>query len=181
MISQIPPNQAEDPVPEPGTRSSIHPSDLVRQEYQGVELVQRYSKFPSIARFPSSSPMTGVPIERTGRSTHRVHNVRKRLGSDVISQLIADYEAGASTPALMKRYKISKGTVLRLLQSHGITMRHQQMTDAEITEAIQLYQQGWSLAQVGEKLGRNPSTIQGVLERAGVPRRGRQARERPIG
>ena len=138
--------------------------------------MHRYSKLPVIPQIRRSTSVRAVPIERTDRSRHRVHNVRKRLGHDVVAQLVADYQEGVSTPALMEQYQLGKGTVLHLLQDHGIPMRHQHMTKAEATEAICLYQQGWSLARVGEHFNRNPSTIMGVLKRAGVERRKRWER-----
>lgn len=92
---------------------------------------------------------------------------------------MADYEAGQSTPALVEKYHLAKGTILKILDSHSVTMRHQLMTEAEIAEAIQLYQKGWSLVRVGQRFGRNPSTIQGVLRRAKVPRRRRWERGTP--
>ena len=129
--------------------------------------MQRYSKLADVSKMFRSDAVRAVPIERTDR----VHNIRRRLGPETIARVVADYQAGASTPTLMKRYKISKGAVLRLLQDHGIAMRHQPMTEQEITVATQLYEQGWSLARVGEHFSRNPSTIQGMLRRAGVARR----------
>jgi hypothetical protein len=131
-----------------------------------VELIQRYSKIPDVSHFRKSTAVRDVPVARP-----RVHDVRRRLNRETITQLVADYEAGQSTPTLVKRYGLAKGTVLKLLKEHGITMRHQQMTEAEIIETIDLYQQGWSLARIGQHFGRNPSIIQGVLKRAGVARR----------
>jgi hypothetical protein len=134
--------------------------------------MQRYSKLPGPPRFCRSTSVRNIPVARP-----RIHEVRRRLSQETIAQLVADYEAGQSTPALEAKYGVAKATVLKLLEEHGVTMRHQLMTETETAEAIQLYQQGWSLARVGEHLGRNPSTIQGVLRRAGVARR--QRWERP--
>jgi hypothetical protein len=138
--------------------------------------VQRYSKLPSIARFTSSTPISGVPLERTGRS--RVHNVRKRLGDDAITRLVADYEAGAPTTKLTTKYGIGKGTVLRILDDHGVTRRHQPLTEEQVQEAMELYQRGWSLARVGQFLGRDATLIHLTLKRAGVSRRDCHGRER---
>jgi DNA-binding NarL/FixJ family response regulator len=85
--------------------------------------------------------------------------------------VVADYEAGQSTMVLMERYHLAKGTVLKILDTHGTTRRHQPMTDAEVAEVIRLYQEGWSLARIGKRFDRNPATIHAVLRRAGVPRR----------
>jgi histone H3/H4 len=92
--------------------------------------------------------------------------------------LVADYEAGQPTTALMKTYDIGKGTVLRLLRANGVQLRQQSMADDEITQVIELYGQGLSLARVGERVGRDASYIALVLERAGVPRRDPQGKVR---
>jgi hypothetical protein len=95
-----------------------------------------------------------------------------------VAQLVADYQSGMATTRLTSKYNLGKGTVLRLLRSHGVTLRHQPLTPAQIAEAIQLYKQGWSLARVGAHLGREDSLIWLTLKRAGVPRRDSQGRER---
>jgi hypothetical protein len=138
-----------------------------------VELMQRYSKLADMSKICRSDTVRAVPVEHT---SHRVHNVRRRLGAETITQVVADYQAGDSTPTLMLKYSLAKGTVLRLLQDNDINMRHQRMSELEIAEAIKLYQQGWSLARVGKHFNRNPSTIQAVLMRAGVTRRKRWER-----
>jgi hypothetical protein len=72
----------------------------------------------------------------------------------VIAQLVEDYEAGVETTELTERYRLGKGTVLKLLRVHGVAMRRQGLSPAEIDEAIQLYAAGWSLAKIGERFGR---------------------------
>lgn len=129
--------------------------------------MQRYSKLPNIACFPSSTPVPGVPLEHTGRSARRVHNVRKRLGGEAMAQLIADYEAGLSTTVLTSKYCLGKGTVLRILDEHGVTRRHQSLTEEQVQQVIELYQQGWSLARVGRELGRDATLIHLTLKRGG--------------
>lgn len=77
----------------------------------------------------------------------------------------------------MVTYHLGKGTVLRLLREHGVQLRNQRMTAAEIEQAIQLYGQGLSLAAVGAKLGYDHGTIWRALKGAGVPRRDSHGRE----
>jgi hypothetical protein len=137
-----------------------------------VGVIQRYSKFANLSKLARCISGRHVPPARP-----RVHEARRGLKADTIAQLVADYEAGQPTPVLMTKYHLAKATVIKILKSHGITMRHQQMSQAKTSEAIQLYQQGWSLADVGAHFNRNPSTIQGVLKRAGVERRGRWERD----
>jgi hypothetical protein len=124
-----------------------------------VELVQRYSKLPSIARFRSSTPTGAVPIERTDRSSHRVHNVRKRLGPETITRLVADYQTGMPSTALTKKYGIAKGTVLVILNEAGVTRKQCRLTTAQLNEAAELYEQGWSLVRLGERFGFDQSTL----------------------
>ena len=143
-----------------------------------VELMQRYSKLADVSKTYRSGAVPGVPLERTNRSTHRIHNVRKRLGPEAIAQLVSDYQAGASTLALMQQYSIGKGTVLGILDDHGVTRRHQPLTEDQVQQAIELYQQGWSLARVGRRLGRDDTLIHLTLKRAVVARRDTHGRSR---
>jgi hypothetical protein len=106
----------------------------------------------------------------------RTHQASKRLGHRGVAQLVADYEAGEPTTALMSKYDLGKGTVLRLLRSQGVDIRHQSLTDDEVQQVVLLYAEGLSLARVGDRFGRDPSFIALVLERAGVPRRNPQGR-----
>jgi hypothetical protein len=49
----------------------------------------------------------------------------RRLGTATLERIVAEYVAGAPTTALTGRYRIGKGTVLRLLREHGVRIRHQ--------------------------------------------------------
>lgn len=91
-----------------------------------------------------------------------------------MAQLIADYQAGEPTTALMVKYQIGKGTVLGILESHRVERRRNKgLTAKQAEEAIRLYQEGWSLVRVGQRFGRQHTIILDVLKRAGVPRRPR--------
>jgi hypothetical protein len=135
--------------------------------------VQRYSKLANLSTIGDSTAVRAVPI-----APQRVHSAQKRLGPDVVAQLVADYEAGIPTTELMVSYRIGKGTVLRLLESAGVPRRHQPLTPEQCTEAIQLYQKGWSLARIGRHFGRENTVIRDVLKRAGIPRRDSHGRVR---
>jgi hypothetical protein len=140
-----------------------------------VELVQRYSKLANLSKLCPSATVRPVPV-----APPRIHNAQKRLGPDLISQLVTDYQAGASTTDLMVSYGLGKGTVLRLLRDNGVQLRHQSLTAEQLKEAIQLYQQGWTLARVGNHFGRDASFIHVTFKRAGVPRRDNHGRERHL-
>lgn len=138
-----------------------------------VELVRGYSNTPPLPDFERSTK-----VRQPRHPSPRRHAAPARLGSTVVAQLVADYQAGQPTTALMKTYGLGKGSVLRLLRANGVQLRHQSMADDEVQQVIQLYGQGLSLARVGERFDRDASYIALVLERAGVPRRDPQGRVR---
>jgi len=122
------------------------------EQQRRVELIQRYSNLADVSKICRSDGVGAVPLERSDRSTHRIHNVRKRLGPEVVAQLVTDYQSGLATTALTPKYKIGKGTVLRILDDHGVVRRHQPLSQGQVEQAIELYRQGWSLAPVGQRL-----------------------------
>lgn len=68
-------------------------------------------------------------LAKAGKSTnrrprdHHIRDIKRRLGCDKIQQLVADYRAGSSTIQLMKRYELSKSSVLKLLAENDVGMR----------------------------------------------------------
>jgi len=93
-------------------------------------------------------------------------------------QLVSDYEDGTPTTSLTQKYKLGKGTVIRLLHDNGVPLRNQPLAPDQRTEAIALYQQGWSLAKVGSQFDREHTVIRNVLKKAGIPRRDSHGRTR---
>jgi DNA invertase Pin-like site-specific DNA recombinase len=49
--------------------------------------------------------------------------VERRLGAELIGQVVSDYAAGMSSTRLARQYGIGKGTVLRLIRKCGGTIR----------------------------------------------------------
>jgi hypothetical protein len=131
-----------------------------------VEVLGRYSKIPP--------PLTLPPARRQKRARTvpgRIHSVRKRLGPDVIRQLVRDYEAGESTTALTQSYALGKGTVLRILEDNNVKMRGQGISDGQLAEALRLYNNGWALQQVGGHFDCTAETVRQALMVAGIPLR----------
>jgi DNA invertase Pin-like site-specific DNA recombinase len=112
----------------------------------------------------------------THTANRQVHAVRKRLRSNAIEQLVADYESGHSTIELMRIYGISKGAVLNLLQQHEVNMRGQGVRAERLEEAIALYNSGLSLKAVAAQLNCSAETVRQTLLRAGVTMRARWER-----
>ena len=82
-------------------------------------------------------------------------------------------KAGAPSTALTAKYKIGKGTVLKILGDHGVSRRNQPLSPEKCAEAIQLYLAGWSMAKVGRRYGRAHTVIRDLLRRHQVRRSGR--------
>jgi hypothetical protein len=76
----------------------------------------------------------------------------QRLGQETIRQIVARYEAGEPSTALMQAFGLSKGSVLKVLREAGVAVRNQGLNAEQIDEAQRLYEAGWSLARIGEKL-----------------------------
>lgn len=148
--------------------------------YTVVEVVGRYSNIPQpLLSGQTHHLIQGVAAPELPKSSEpRVHAVHRRLSPDTIQQLITDYQSGTPSTQLMLTYNLGKGTVLRLLRTHGVQLRNQRMTPEHIEQAIQLYGQGLSLVAVGEQLGYDHGTIWRALKQAGVPRRDSHGRLR---
>ena len=66
----------------------------------------------------------------------------------------------------MAKYGVGKGTVLKLLRDHGAKVRGQGLTD--VPAAIQLYELGWSLKQIGNHYDCDAETVRKALKAARV-------------
>jgi len=106
----------------------------------------------------------------------RIHAALKRLGPDVIQQLVIDYEAGHSATNLMQAYGLGKGTVLGILQEQGVKMRGQGIPDDRLGEVIELYKSGLSLMQISKRLDCSGETVRQALLAAEVRMRAKWER-----
>jgi lambda repressor-like predicted transcriptional regulator len=79
------------------------------------------------------------------------------------------YGSGTSMAALARNYCVKRETISHLLRRSGIPLRQPRVLDkAGSREASKLYDQGWSLARIGDHLGFDPETIRQHLKRHGV-------------
>jgi len=95
-----------------------------------------------------------------------------------VERLIADYRAGATVYTLGGQFGIDRRTVGAILKRHGVQTRWQRLSPAQIDEAVELYESGWSLAQVGERLGVTATTVQLRLRERGLKIRDNHGRQR---
>ena len=105
-------------------------------------------------------PATGAP-----RQHHR------RLHSDELRRLVADYVAGVEVIELAKRYRVSRQTVFEHMRRLGAPKRNPRLSPAEVQQAAGMYSAGGSLATIGKVLGVDPGTVSRALVKIGVTMR----------
>ena len=91
-----------------------------------VEATRRYS---NLDKQLERARTGATAAQRNGRIVARAtpplrHRVADRLNESVINQLVKDYRDGIPTTRLTARYRLAKGTVLKLLRDHGVTIRN---------------------------------------------------------
>jgi hypothetical protein len=96
----------------------------------------------------------------------RSHKLDLRVSSEVRAQLVADYEAGTEASELQVIYKLSKGSVSKILREAGVRTHRQLVSEALKAECLRLREQGLTLKQIGEVLGMPQPTVQGVVARS---------------
>jgi hypothetical protein len=101
--------------------------------------------------------------KRTSVHLRKQQRIERRLGPDVIPQLVAEYTAGQSGAALARRYKISKTAVLELLAKAGVIRPRNVMTDEMIATARRLREQGLFYREIGARLGVHKDTVRRAL------------------
>ena len=99
------------------------------------------------------------------------HKITQRLTPEQIEELVEAYRAGETAAALSRQWKISRGTVARLLETRGVELHQRGLSDVELAAAIGLYAAGQSLVVISKQLDQNPSSIRDALVRAGVEMR----------
>ena len=138
-----------------------------------VDLISRYSKLQQPHESPDLQRILGAAQQGRSGQPAKVRDLGRRLGQAKIDQLAADYQSGTPTTQLMAEYGISKASVLKLLADAGVPMRRQPLTAAQVTEAVDLYQAGLSLAKVSELLTLPHESVRRALIDAGVRMRSR--------
>jgi hypothetical protein len=131
---------------------------------------------------PQASPETTAsqPDSRPSRRQRKRH-----LRSDEVDELVAAYQAGATTYELATRHRVHRQTVTAILERRGVPIRYRSPSPDEVATAKALYADGQSLVAVGDQLGFDAGTIWRALKRAGssceIPRAGGGDRYRAKG
>ncbi|WP_239476653.1 helix-turn-helix domain-containing protein [Nocardia arizonensis] len=134
-------------------------------------LIRRYSNLYSLSHLQEVIARVSAAQKRQqvhGQPPVRRYRIDRRLTPEVIAELVDAYRQGTSTPTLCEQYNLSKGSVLKLLAQHGITMRHQPLTDLQIDRAVEQYRAGDSLATIAKQLDSAATTIRSALAARGI-------------
>jgi hypothetical protein len=142
-----------------------------------VELMKRYSnpvyqgrrlrRMVEMAEKSVKTPVRGVSL------SPQVQRIDRRLSAKTVAELVEAYRDGVGTPELRQRYKLSQGSVIKILHSHGVQMRGQGLAASNVAAAAEQYCGGVTLAQLGERFGVSPNAVRRALVSAGVAMRAR--------
>jgi hypothetical protein len=88
-----------------------------------VEVAGRYQNPPARLEALLSHLPTWVRVDRLPAQLGGQVPVEKTLGSEGVADLIARYQAGASTRALARGFGIAKTTVINLLRRQEVGLR----------------------------------------------------------
>jgi lambda repressor-like predicted transcriptional regulator len=86
---------------------------------------------------------------------------------------VAAYQAGSSVYELAKRHRIDRKTVSIILERQRVPRRYRLIEGELLAEAIKAYENGDSLATLGDRMGVSPYTIRRALLGVGVTIRAR--------
>lgn len=140
-----------------------------------VGLIRKYSNQNILPRLRQVIEQVEASSKREPTPSHQSvqpYRIDRRLSPGQLAELVAAYKRGTSTPKLCEQYDLSKGSVLKILADHGVTMRQaRHLTEAQIEKAVEWYQAGDSLTTIGKRLGSSPTTVQRALVTRGIPMR----------
>jgi DNA-binding CsgD family transcriptional regulator len=113
----------------------------------------------SLLRLVSSGELTRL-LDDAPRSDGPGHKAQKRLSSDDLVRMVADYGRGdCTTYDLAERYGVHRNTVSAHLRARGLKPGHQPLSPDEATQVRTLRDQGLSLNAIGRAIGRDPKTV----------------------
>jgi len=101
-----------------------------------------------------------------------------RLSAGQVADLVEGYRAGRTVYELADHFGLHRVTVSAHLHRQGVTLRRQGLDDDDIDHAVHLYEQGWSVARIGDRLDVDGGTVWSALKAQGVRLRDAHGRER---
>lgn len=138
------------------------------------EIVARYENGetgPSIATDVGVSESSVYRILRragVAGGQDRQKSALRRIPDEHVDAIAARYEAGETAPALAAEYGVTTTTLTKYLRRAGVSVeagekRRRVWSDAEVAEIVDLYDEGMSQREIGERFGTNQSGISKLL------------------
>ena len=94
--------------------------------------------------------------------------IQRRLDVTAQAAVVAEFQTDATIRALAAKHQIHRTTVTAILERAGVPARQRGMRPEQITEAMELYGEGWSLAKLGKHYGVTDMTVRARLIEVGV-------------
>ncbi|MEV0650954.1 hypothetical protein AB0I28_37455 [Phytomonospora sp. NPDC050363] len=129
----------------------------VKYELKALEALLR--KLPDLSEV--AVPADAVSIEP-------LPGKKKYLTPEQELEVVAGYLAGSTARELGAKFGVHRNTVGRILKKHGVAMRMQGLAAGQVDEAARLYEAGWSLARIGDRLKVDAETVRSRLRERGV-------------
>ncbi|MDN5715810.1 MAG: hypothetical protein L0G89_01105, partial [Janibacter sp.] len=101
-----------------------------------------------------------------------------RLTAAMLGEAERRYKDGEILRAIAGDLGVSRQRLAERLRERGVRLRGEKPSSEQVREMCLRYEQGESLARVGERLGFNPSSVRVNLLRAGIALRDPYGRER---
>lgn len=134
-----------------------------------VELLRRYSNFgQDLQKLQNMLVRTDMERSSTRASVGNdaPRQRHHRLTATERAALVTEYQAGATTAHLARKFEVHKDTVRLAVDQAGVRRikRHRMTSDDEVL-AVQRRAQGDSLASIARRIGVAPETVRRRLKR----------------
>ncbi|GAA2089562.1 hypothetical protein GCM10009823_05440 [Brevibacterium salitolerans] len=96
---------------------------------------------------------------------------RRKISDADRAEAIRLFHAGTYVKDIASSLRVTKTSVRKILHDAGVASPPRRMTEAEIKDAARRYENGESLARLGERFGYSPGTVRSKIVRAGVEMR----------
>ncbi|MCX2163281.1 hypothetical protein [Corynebacterium auriscanis] len=101
-----------------------------------------------------------------------------RLTSTMLDEAERRYLDGDTLWLIASDLGVSRQRLAGRLRKRGVRLRREKPSSEQVIEMCRRYEQGESLARIGERLGFNPSSVRVHLLHAGITLRDTHVRER---
>ena len=93
---------------------------------------------------------------------------RRAISIDREHEVVSGYKSGKSTTVLAESFGVSTETIRKILDSNGVNRKRNPKCEVDIADAIERYERGETLAEIGDVYGCSYTSIGRFLKEAGV-------------